>query len=130
MKWNFVEDNSRQLKGKVEARPDKAGKESPNEVCLMQEEVLSRRSVLRGALVVGCCLFAPAVFFSSPAAGADAAPTATTKVSKKSVLYQTHPKGEQKCATCMNFIAASNTCKRVEGPINPEGWCILWAKKA
>lgn len=106
-------------KNNQETSPDTAGSK--------QDELLSRRAVLRGALMVGCSLFVPIAFFSSSANGAEA--PAVKKVSKKSVMYQTHPKGEQKCSTCMNFIAASKTCKRVEGPINPEGWCILWAKK-
>jgi hypothetical protein len=59
-----------------------------------------------------------------------AAPAAPAKVSQASVKYQTQPKGEQKCANCMHFIAESNTCKLVEGNISPEGWCILWAKAA
>jgi hypothetical protein len=63
---------------------------------------------------------------SSPASAADAA----KKVAKAGVKYQNQPKGEQKCGTCTNYIAASKTCKRVEGPINPDGWCILWTKKA
>jgi hypothetical protein len=46
------------------------------------------------------------------------------------VQYQLQPKGEQKCANCANFIAASNTCKQVDGQISPEGWCALWIKKA
>lgn len=100
---------------------------SPDTTDAKQDELLSRRAVLRGALMVGCSLFAPAIF-SSSANGAEA--PAVKKVSKKSVMYQTHPKGEQKCSTCMNFVAASHTCLRVEGPIDPNGWCILWAKKA
>jgi hypothetical protein len=96
---------------------------SPNEA-LIKEGTLSRRDVLRGALVVGCSLFVPIALFSSSASGADATP----KMAKKSVQYQNQPKGASKCGTCINFIAASKTCKRVEGPINPEGWCALWAK--
>lgn len=150
MNWDNVEDNWKQCKGKVKAgwrkltddhldviadkRIESAGKiekASPKEECLMKEEILSRREVLRGALAVGCSLLVPE-FFSSPAHSAtSAAPPATAKkVSQASVKYQTHPKGEQKCSKCVNFIAESNTCKVVEGKISPEGWCVLWAKKA
>jgi hypothetical protein len=101
----------------------------PKDAGAMQTEILSRRDVLRGALAVGCSLFATSALFSSSAIAADAA-AATTKIAKKSVQYQEKPKGEQKCGGCTNFIAASKTCKRVEGPINPDGWCMLWAKKA
>jgi hypothetical protein len=102
-----------------------------------KEEILARRAVLRGALAVGCSLLLPASFSvnaapaSVPATGADsAAPATAKKVTKTSVHYQAHPKGEQKCSRCANFIAESKTCKRVEGPINPEGYCVLWMKKA
>jgi len=114
---------------------------------MMKEEILSRRAVLRGALVVGCGLLLPGLFSgcgskegtsstgstpaNPPATGTDsAAPAAIKKVSQASVQYQPQPKGEQKCGVCQNFIAESNTCKLVEGQINPEGWCVLWMKKA
>ena len=67
---------------------------------------------------------------NSPATSAGSAATTTAKkVSQASVQYQDQPKGEQKCDTCMHFIAESNTCKLVDGQISPDGWCILWAKK-
>lgn len=65
----------------------------------------------------------------SPAAGTESAAPAA-KVSQASVQYRTQPNGEQKCSTCVHFIAESNTCKLVEGQISPEGWCVLWARKA
>ncbi|HRK77154.1 MAG TPA: hypothetical protein PLQ95_01320 [Thiobacillus sp.] len=111
-----------------------------------QEEIPPRRAVLRGALAVGCSLLLPAALFGcdskkgesasgaapagSPATGADAAaPAPAGKVTQASVQYQNQPKGEQKCAGCLNFIAESNTCKLVEGQISPDGWCTLWAQK-
>jgi hypothetical protein len=114
---------------------------------MMKEEIPPRRVVLRGALAVGCGLWLPIVLSgcdskkdanstSSAPAGAPAtsantaAPAATKKVAPASVQYQTQPKGEQKCGGCVHFIAESNTCKLVDGQISPEGWCILWAKKA
>lgn len=100
---------------------------SPETTDAMQDQLLSRRAVLRGALLVGCSMIVPIALFSSPACGAEAA--APKKVSKASVKYQNQPKGEQKCSQCKNFIAASKTCHRVEGSINPEGWCMLWTKK-
>ena len=110
---------------------------SSKEGGMANEEIQSRRAVLRGALAVGCSLLLPASFSvnaapaSAPATGADSAvPAAAKKVTKASVHYQTHPKGKQKCSRCANFIAESKTCKRVEGQINPEGWCVLWMKKA
>jgi len=97
----------------------------------LEEDILSRRVVLRGALVVGCSLLVPATLFSSPANSANpASPTAAKKSSKASVQYQAQPKGEQKCGECQNFNAKSNTCMLVDGQISPSGWCNLWSKKA
>ncbi|MDO9467801.1 MAG: high-potential iron-sulfur protein [Thiobacillus sp.] len=59
-----------------------------------------------------------------------AAPAEAVKSSQASVQYQAQPKGEQKCGNCMHFVAESNTCKRVDGTINPQGWCIIWANAA
>lgn len=110
-----------------------------------EADVPPRRIVLRGALAAGCSLLFPAALMGCnskketgtadtgmpPAPGPEsAAPAAPAKVSQASVQYQTQPKGEQKCANCMHFIAESNTCKLVEGNISPEGWCTLWAKAA
>lgn len=120
---------------------------SPETEGRMKEENPPRRLVLRGALAVGCGLWVPIALVgcdskkdtssssaaptASPATSADsAAPAATSKVSQASVQYQAQPKGEQKCGSCLNFIAASNTCKLVAGQVSPEGWCSLWAKKA
>lgn len=113
----------------------------------MEEEILPRRAVLRGALAFGCGLLLPPALFGcdskkganstgtappgSPATSAEyAAPTTTSKASQASVQYQPQPKGEQKCDGCLQFIAESNTCKVVEGQISPDGWCRLWVKKA
>jgi len=122
----------------------------------LNEEIPSRRIVLRGALAVGCGLLLPAALFgcdskkgeSSTGAAPDtdsaapytssssapseesAAPTATAKASQASVQYQSQPKGDQKCDGCLHFIAESNSCKLVEGQISPDGWCSLWAQKA
>jgi High potential iron-sulfur protein len=97
----------------------------------VEKDILSRRVVLRGALVVGCSLLVPATLFSSPANSANpAASTAAKKVSKATVHYQAQPKDEQKCSDCQQFIAKSNTCQLVDGQISPSGWCNLWAKNA
>ncbi len=97
----------------------------------VEEDILSRRVVLRGALVAGCSLLVPVTLFSSPANSANpAAPAAAKKVSKASVQYQAQPKGGQKCGECQHFIAKSNTCMLVDGQVSPSGWCNLWAKKA
>ena len=104
-------------------------KTPPKTTCTKQDEILSRRAVLRAALMLSCSLIVPIALISSPANGATA-PTKTPKLAKAGVKYQAQPKGAQKCGSCMNFISASKTCQRVEGPISPEGWCVLWAAKA
>ena len=49
--------------------------------------------------------------------------------------YQDHPKGDQDCSTCLQFIpgksaSAMGQCNVVAGPISPKGWCIAYAKKS
>ena len=111
-----------------------------------------RRIMLQGALAACCALAlptlsgcgkgkepvspAPTTGAASPSApqtdgqgASSSSPQGGTKVSKAAVHYQEQPKGDQKCSTCNNFIAASNTCKLVEGQINPNGWCTLWVLK-
>jgi uncharacterized protein YjbJ (UPF0337 family) len=137
---NVIVSKSVELVAKMQA--------SPETDCKMKEEIQPRRLVLRGALVLGCSPWVPIALVGcdskkdassssstpagSPATSADsAAPAAATgKVPQASVQYQAQPKGEQKCGSCLNFIAESNTCKLVAGQVSPEGWCSLWAKKA
>jgi hypothetical protein len=69
---------------------------------------------------------APAEPTTNPSAPPESGPV---KVTQASVRYQNQPKGDQKCATCMQFVQPDG-CKVVDGRINPEGWCIVWAKKA
>lgn len=116
----------------------------------MNEENSSRRTVLRGALALGCGLCLPLAIFgcdskpgststsaapavpasSPPVTNADsAAPAPARKMSQANVRYQGGPKGEQKCAGCEHFVAGSNVCKLVEGQISAEGWCVIWVKK-
>ena len=114
----------------------------------MNEEILSRRAVLQGALVLGSGICLPILVSgcnskngSTPAAtpipaspsatGNDATAPATAKrVTQVSVQYQLQPKGDRKCSACVNFIAESNSCRLVEGPINPQGWCALWMQRS
>jgi hypothetical protein len=72
--------------------------------------------VLRGALAL------------TGLVGLSKAAAAQQKAAKKIVQYQEKPKGAQECDTCLHFVAP-NTCKLVEGPINPKGWCALFAPK-
>lgn len=122
---------------------------------MMTNDLPSRRGVLRSVLALGCGVWAPVLLpgcdakdsatSNRPTATPPAPPTPspapspggnagasvyTAKMTQATVQYQFQPKGEQRCATCMHFVPASNTCKLVEGQISPEGWCILWVKAA
>ncbi len=77
----------------------------------------TRRAVLRGLFAAGCTLCLPR--FGRAADG---------KLSQVQAQYQDKPKGDQKCANCMHFVAP-NSCKVVDGTISPDGWCMLWVKK-
>lgn len=129
----------------------------PDAPPLAPEGIPPRRVVLRGALAASCGLLLPALWgckqetpstagtppeppagpapapeSAAPAVPEQAAPepAAPAKVSQASVQYQLQPKGDQKCADCLHFVAESNTCNLVEGNISPNGWCVLWAQKA
>jgi len=60
---------------------------------------------------------------------------AQAKASKEAMKYQEKPNNGQRCDGCMQFVAgakpgANGTCKVVEGPISPSGWCIAFVKKS
>lgn len=120
------------------------------------ENIPSRRVVLRGALAVGGSLCLPIALLgcdakkdgaagstniapaspppaNPPTSSADpnaAPPPTAKKLAPASVQYQAQPKGDLKCSGCAHFIVESSTCKLVDGPISPEGWCAVWLKKA
>ncbi len=59
---------------------------------------------------------------------------AQAKANKKAMQYQDQPKNGQECDTCLQYIpgpkpGANGTCKVVEGPISPKGWCVAYVKK-
>ena len=60
---------------------------------------------------------------------------AQAKASKEAMKYQEKPNNGQRCDGCMQFVAgakpgANGTCKVVDGPISPSGWCIAFVKKS
>jgi hypothetical protein len=77
-----------------------------------------RRLFLRGAAIAAGSLVGPAV----AAAG-------SAKVSQKLAHYQPSPNGSARCQVCSQFLPAPS-CKVVEDPITPSGWCLLYAAKA
>jgi hypothetical protein len=76
----------------------------------------TRRAMLQGVLVA-----ALAATFTARA-------EAQQKASQKMVNYQQTPKGDQECDKCLHFVPP-DSCKMVEGKINPKGWCSLFAPK-
>jgi hypothetical protein len=81
---------------------------------------VSRRTFLRAGVAVGSGAI---IIGSGSPSEAEAA-----KVAKATVNYQMNPKGQAHCATCTYFQAPSS-CKFVDGPIIPTGWCTLYKAK-
>lgn len=92
----------------------------------MRDHTPQRRMLLRGMLAAGCAMSIPMV--SRASTGATGTNAAVAKVSQAQAQYQNHPKADQKCANCANFLAPAS-CKLVEGKISANGWCVLWVRK-
>ncbi|HZR77384.1 high-potential iron-sulfur protein [Bradyrhizobium sp.] len=56
-------------------------------------------------------------------------PAHAAKAPQKAVKYQDTPKGDQSCENCALFEPPSS-CKTVDGTVSPNGWCMVYAKKA
>ena len=85
----------------------------------------SRRIMLKNAAIVAGLAAAP--WAARPA-------RAQAKATKQAMQYQEQPKNSQKCDDCIQFIpgqkqGATGSCKVVEGPISPNGWCAASVKK-
>jgi hypothetical protein len=78
---------------------------------------VSRRDFLFATAVGGGTLIGIGLA-ASPAA-------ASNKMSPKAMQYRTTPNGAQKCNVCANW-QPPQSCKLVDGPIAPSGWCILY----
>lgn len=76
----------------------------------------TRRAVLQGALA------------ATIVAGSVARARAQVKAKQSMVQYQQKPKGDQECDKCLHWVPP-DSCKMVEGKINPKGWCTLFAPK-
>lgn len=88
------------------------------EVCLGE---VSRRDMLKVA--VG------AVGVAAIAGWAGGEALADNKMAKTAAQYQASPHNGQSCGKCANYIAASSSCKVVDGPVSANGWCSLYAQK-
>jgi hypothetical protein len=83
--------------------------------------LLSRRALLASGMLA--IPVTAALITLRPELGA-----AQQKVAQKLVQYQMKPKNNQKCSLCLHFVPP-DSCKVVEGKINPDGWCALFAPK-
>ena len=87
----------------------------------------SRRSFLKAATLLAGMAAIPVTFMSQEAFAA--------KMAKASMQYQGMPKGTAECSTCAQYIPgksakADGTCKLVDGPISPNGWCLAYSAKS
>jgi hypothetical protein len=53
---------------------------------------------------------------------------APIKLAQNDIGYQNTPKGALRCEMCVNWQPPSS-CKVVAGPISPNGWCGVFARK-
>jgi hypothetical protein len=81
----------------------------------------SRRAILLNTVSIA----AGGVILSAPAARSA---LAQTKLAHEAAKYQEMPKNDQKCSTCVQFMAPAS-CKIVADPINPNGWCQFYGAK-
>ncbi len=81
---------------------------------LCRRSLLQRAPLVAGAIVAAAAM--PGRLF------------AQEKLAHDAVKYQDQPKGEQKCSTCIQFVAPAS-CKAVQDPISPDGWCALYTPK-
>lgn len=93
-----------------------------------QEKKTSRRNMLcRSGAVLGAIILTPLATHSPPAQAGS---------TKKGMLhYQDSPKDGRMCADCAAYTPAASpeagagTCKIVEGPVNPQGWCMAYSHR-
>lgn len=77
------------------------------------------------------CFFGVAAVGGSTLLGLSmaAAPAAAAgKLPQKAVQYQSVPKNGNRCSDCALWQLPAS-CKAVEGPISPAGWCSLYTPK-
>ena len=95
----------------------------------MNENQMPRRQFLK----IGAAALAmiPVMVVSGRA---DATTNAALRTSLK---YQGKPEGDKSCANCMQFVPGASAkdlggCKVLTGDteISPQGYCIVWVKKA
>jgi hypothetical protein len=86
---------------------------------------LSRRALIGSASAV---VALAAVGGSPPPAAADETLPEQDRIKKADAKYQDQPKGQQRCEICLQFLPPA-TCKIVQGPVTPHGWCQFFAAR-
>jgi hypothetical protein len=91
----------------------------------------SRRTLLRNGITLAAvgAVAATGLLKASPARAQ------AGKASQAVAMYQPKPHGADQCDNCIHFIPGktpkdAGTCKVVEGSIAPDGWCVMYARKA
>jgi len=87
-------------------------------------KMISRRSLIGGTFAVSAALAGRIV----KRARAEEELDESDKISHADALYQSVPKGQQRCEICLQF-EPPNHCKIVQGPIFARGWCQYFAAR-
>lgn len=90
----------------------------------MSRSTPTRRTLLIGAAVAG----------AAPLAALGAAHAAPGALAKATAKYQDKPMNGQMCSGCRFWLPGKTPkdkgqCQLVAGPIDPNGWCQLYAAK-
>ncbi len=91
----------------------------------MNEQKVRRETVSRRVILTGTALALGAAATGAAATRAEA----QQKISQANAKYQDHPNGAQECDGCIQF-QPPNSCKIVDGTINPKGWCQFFGAKS
>ncbi|MEO6971862.1 MAG: high-potential iron-sulfur protein [Rhodoferax sp.] len=91
----------------------------------------SRRTLIRNGITVAAvgAVAATGLLKTTPARAQAA------KASQAVAMYQATPHGKDQCDNCIHFIPgktpkAIGTCMVVAGNVAPQGWCVMYARKA
>ena len=86
---------------------------------------LSRRALIGGGGLAISVLMADRVASSTVA---EKETSEADKIKQTDAHYQRFPNGPQRCQICLQFTPP-DTCKIVQGPIIPQGWCQFFAAR-
>ena len=88
--------------------------------------LLDRRAMLQKTSVFVATLATIPIAIWGRAAGA-------AKADRAVLRYQDQPKDGKICTDCWAYVVGRNategTCKAIEGPVSPNGWCMAFSPK-